>query len=290
MPAKDLNALRREAAEELEQIICQKYKRKLPEIKVPKAPKAKNFAPAELCVEVMTKEQLKAALSMGIRRIYLPETLRSYLPEISDPVLVLPPIQSEGTKTNTEGFQKLYIQNIGQLALAKGSAFTTGHRMNITNAETANFLKGQGAERAVLSPELNIKGIQALRAHTDLPLEIFAYGRLPLMLMKQCIIRSAHGCCCDEGDFALRDRKNETFPILPLRCGNVIYNGKPLYMADRMADIKALEIEGIRLNFTLEDYETTCAVIGEYQKALAGEPVTAPQGDFTRGHFYRGMQ
>ncbi len=290
IPAKDLNALRRQTAEKLETLICQGFKRSLPKSVPSPSVLKKSQASMELCVEVKTEEQLRGALDMGIRRIYLPESLKEHLPKIKEPVLMLPPMQSQGTKLDLGDFDKVCIQNIGQLSLAKGKTITAGHRLNVTNAETANFFKKQGAERVLVSPELNMKGIGALRAHTDLDLELFAYGRLPLMLMKNCVIKSAYDCRCDEGGFALLDRKNEVFPILPLHCGNVIYNSKPLYMADRIADIKNLQIEGLRLSFTLENYETCCIIIEEYQKALQGKTVKAPQGDFTRGHFYRGMQ
>ena len=77
---------------------------------------------------------------------------------------------------------------------------------------------------------------------------------------------------------------------MPLHCGNVIYNSKPVYMADRIRDIQNLRADGIRLCFTFEDYEACRRIIGEYQKALNGQTPAPPDGGFTRGHFYRGMQ
>ena len=121
-------------------------------------------------------------------------------------------------------------------------------------------------------------------------LEVIGYGRLPLMLMENCMIKSHKGCSCEQGSFALLDRKNEVFPLLPTRCGNVIYNSKPVYMADRMEEIKKLHVDAIRMSFTLENYERCCIIISEYQASLTGESCQAPDGDFTRGHFYRGMQ
>jgi len=78
--------------------------------------------------------------------------------------------------------------------------------------------------------------------------------------------------------------------VVPTKCGNVIYNAKPIYMADRLREVQELGVDSLRMSFTVEDYDSVCRVVLAYQEALAGKKVPAPAGDFTRGHFYRGMQ
>ncbi len=289
IPISALNALRRQAADELEEKIVTSFRRR----KVVAGNRTVSFSvkekEPELCVEVMTEEQLKAAVSMGIKRIYLPEKLKKFAKEIEEPVLMLGPLSKEGEPAEKLEINDVCVQNIGQLPGMEGHRITAGHRLNITNGETAQMLSRWGVSRTVVSPELNLKAIHALRAHTDMELEVIAYGRLPLMLLENCIIKSNGACGCDSGVFALKDRKNEIFPLVPTRCGNLIYNGKPIYMADRISDIKNLQIDSIRLCFTLENYDKCCIMIREYQAALAGKKVSPPAGDFTRGHFYRGM-
>lgn len=290
IPIKSINALRRQAVDELEKLLAQQYRRSIePSANRGVRYMSEKHKPA-LCVEVMTKEQLHAAVDMGIDRIYLPLHLAEQATAAFQPVLQLAPITSEGQTLFMGDAKRVCIQNLGQLSASSGREITAGHRLNITNAESAEQLLSLGVSRVVVSPELNLKGIYALRRHTDMELEVIGYGRLPLMLLKNCIIKSAGTCGCDSGEFAIQDRKNEIFPLLPLRCGNVVYNSKSIYMADRMEDIKNLQIDGIRLSFTLENYERCCIIIREYQDALAGKTVRAPEGDFTRGHFYRGMQ
>lgn len=289
---KALNALRRSCAEKLESCIAQKFER--PPIQEQSFEPAAVYRAAqepELCAEVRTQEQLQAACDMGIRRIYMPETLFLQEHKAEEPVLLLPPLTKEGQSLSVGGAAEVCIQNLGQLSAAGGLFITGGHRLNITNSRCVEQLSALGVTRFVLSPELNIKGISALRRKTGAFLEVIGYGRLPLMLLENCIIRSTLGSCqCREHTFSLLDRKNEAFPVLPGYCGNVIYNSKPIYMADRLTDIKNLQINGIRLSFTLENYETCCIIIREYQAALAGKSCKAPEGGFTRGHFYRGMQ
>ncbi len=289
VPVGMLNALRRQAASELEETMTAKFRRRPAPAMKPLSACTVRERRTELCVEVMTEEQLKAALDMGIRRIYFPKRLAEFAKNVAEPVLMLDPLTKEGTTVDAEPFAQVCVQNLGQIPAVFGRRITAGHRLNITNGETARILSDWGVERAVISPELNIKAIHSLRAHTDMELEVIAYGRLPLMLLENCIIKSSNACGCDMGTFALKDRKNEVFPLVPTRCGNLIYNGKPIYMADRISDIKKLQIDGIRLCFTLENYDKCCIMIREYQDALAGKKVSPPAGDFTRGHFYRGM-
>ena len=77
---------------------------------------------------------------------------------------------------------------------------------------------------------------------------------------------------------------------MPTKCGNVIYNAKPVYMADRLDEVQEIGVDSLRMCFVDEGYDKVCQTIREYQEALAGKKVQPPNGNFTRGHFYRGMQ
>ncbi|MBR5235982.1 MAG: U32 family peptidase [Clostridia bacterium] len=290
VPVSELNALRRQGVQKLEKTIKEHHQRELP-APVPAAKRA-TARPKELslCVEVRTEEQLRAAIQTGVQRVYMPKELLAYAEGIEEPVVQLLPLTKEGQKVSLVGAKEVCLQNIGQLTDTENCRITAGHRFNITNSETVEWLKSMGVSRAVLSPELHMNDIARLRKQTDMTLEVIAYGRLPLMLMENCIIKSAYGCHCDKGEFALRDRKNEVFPLLPRHCGTEILNSKPIYMADRIDDIKKLGIDSMRLAFTLENYETCCIIIREYQEAMQGKQKKSPASDFTRGHFYRGAE
>jgi len=287
---KDINALRREGAEMLAAALAKAYKRQLPERAPLPAVHYKRENKAALVVSVQTGEQLEAALSLGIKRVYLPASLWAHAALVPEPVLQLPPLTCEGEGQPRQEAERVCIENLGQLSVGANRELTAGHRLNITNSETLHCLAQWGVRRAVLSPELNTKGILAVRQRAGMELEAICYGRLPLMLLANCVIKSAVGCACHAGKFSLRDRKNEIFPILPLHCGNEIYNAKPIYMADRMADLLTLGLDGLHLSFTVEEGALCRNIIRTYQRALAGETIPAPNFDFTRGHFYRGVQ
>ncbi len=287
---KALNSLRRQAAELLEKEITEKFRREpVAACKVPVENVTVN-RPMTLCAEVMTEAQLEAAVDAGIQRIYMPENLAHLAHLVKEPVLQFAPLFKEGKEQTAEGFSEVCVQNLGQLDACDGKTITAGHRLNITNSETVHAFEALGATRCVMSPELNIKGIAAIRRHTEMELEVIGYGRLPLMLLENCIIKSAGACGCDEGRFALLDRKGETFPLLGTKCGNVIYNAKPIYMAERLSELSDIGVDAVRLIFTVEDYDTCKKVIREYQSGLCGTAAEPPVGNFTRGHFYRGMQ
>lgn len=293
LPIKALNGLRRQVAEELEQMIAESHRRKLPEeISIHAETKVQNKT-LELCAEVTTEAQLLATVECGIARVYLPESLWHLAHLAKEPILQFAPLFCEGEHGKSDA-EIVCVQNLGQIASAKGKTMVCGHRLNVTNSQTAAKLVKLGANRVVLSPELNIKGICAISQKTEVPLEVIGYGRLPLMLMANCVIKS-NGLCggestCGKGEFALLDRKGEKFPVQPTKCGNVIYNTKPVYMADRMDEVQAMGVDAVRLCFVDEDYDACKRVIEEYFKGLSGEKVNAPNGNFTRGHFYRGMQ
>ena len=163
--------------------------------------------------------------------------------------------------------------------------------LNVYNSLSLKYFTSRGS--AVVSPELNLHEISDLLQNTDAPAELIVYGRLPLMVMKNCPINASGKCQNGEMKFRLRDRKNEEFPFMCSgkrgECTSVLLNSKPIYMADKLADITKLNINGLRLIFTVENFSQCGKIIDEYRRALAGEKVINTLDDFTRGHFYRGV-
>ena len=63
-------------------------------------------------------------------------------------------------------------------------------------------------------------------------------------------------------------------------------------MADKLSDIVNTGADYIRLYFTVENADECKRIIDLYKKALSGEKAENPFGEneFTRGHFYRGVE
>lgn len=281
-----INGLRREAAEGLERKICDSHHRS--PLKISSEPlKRRNTQEPILCVEVQTEEQYRAAKKMGIREIYVPYALYSHI-EDTEAVCVLPELPREGEKLSLDRAKRVLLQHIGQLETAKGKEILGGHRLNVYNHIAAAQLAEMGFSSLTVSPELNLSELARLSRNSSVPLELMVYGRVPLMLMENCVLKSAYRCGCDKGEYALRDRKNVEFPIKTQNCRNILYNSCPIYMADRLEEIKSLQFDRLRLSFTVENFEMCCIIIEEYQKALSSKAVLPPKTAYTRGHFYRG--
>ncbi len=166
--------------------------------------------------------------------------------------------------------------------------------LNVYNSLTVDYLAKDGV--VTLSPELNLREIDELLRYTNAKTEVIAYGRLPLMIMKNCPVNAQGKCQGGKQVYSLRDRKKRVMPLIcdgeKGRCRAVLLNSVPIYMADKAEDIKRLKINCVRLLFTVENFSQCVKIIYEYKRAFAdGERVDAPaENTFTRGHFYRGVE
>ena len=102
------------------------------------------------------------------------------------------------------------------------------------------------------------------------------------MLTRNCPVKNGKSCReCGAKSF-LRDRKGIEFPV---RCTNgfsELFNSRPIYMADRMSEVKNADF--VLLEFTTEDKEQISSVLKAYQNG------SSPDIEFTRGLLYRGVE
>ena len=112
------------------------------------------------------------------------------------------------------------------------------------------------------------------------------YGRLPLMLTENCIMKNrGKGCRCQEEPQTLRDRKGEDFPVEQAwGCRNEIFNAKTLWLADKKADFQRVGAAYARLSFLRESAKECAAIFRAYLEGAE------PPEDFTRGLYYRGVE
>ena len=287
LPIKEINKVRRDAAEKLARLLCEREKgRKIPVSVKKKAERRKDDI--ILTAEVLTEEQGKAAIEGGTEVIYAPcgiaEKLRGRGTEIIEKA---PPIfAAEKIKGDT-----VLVSSSADIDFYGDKRLYGDFRLNVFNSITAERYKN--LECVTLSPELNIGEIRALLENTEAVTEIIGYGRLPLMVMKNCPLKAAGKCQDGNMRYRLRDRMREEFPIV---CGNgcnaVLLNSKPIFMADKLEEIKNLKINRIRMIFTVEKFLQCGKIIDVYKRALSGEKISAPEdgNSFTRGHFFRGVK
>jgi putative protease len=116
--------------------------------------------------------------------------------------------------------------------------------------------------------------------------EMIIYGRLPVMVSDQCIIRQSSGKCNCQVPGQLADRTGSVFPVVKeYGCRNVIYNAHKLFMADKRDELISSGLWGLRLLFTTESARE-CT---EVAKAYLGLTDYRPNM-ITRGLYYRGVE
>lgn len=115
----------------------------------------------------------------------------------------------------------------------------------------------------------------------ELPFEMMVYGHLPMMVSANCIQRTS--VRCDHGNriLQLRDRMGKDMPVrcYCTYCYNQIFNAEPLVLYDLPDEVRALQPQCLRYDFSVEP----AAVV---RQALEG----AVPRSMTRGHFRHGIE
>ena len=102
------------------------------------------------------------------------------------------------------------------------------------------------------------------------------------MLTRNCPVKNGRDCEDCKGMGYLTDRMNKKFPVVcSFGCSEVL-NSQPIYMADRLGEIK--NVDFLTLYFTREKKEIVEAITDAYRKGKA------VKGDYTRGLYYRGAE
>ena len=289
LPISEINAVRRQAAEELKCVIVKSFKRNSNPLKASDFPHiiASKKAP-QLTVQVQTRQQLDVALKHDFARIYVPISLYQTLNVHEDRVVLkCPDLVCE----NVPESEHVLAGNIGYLSLYSASKIYGDFRLGVFNRDTVSFYEKLQMASVTLSIELNTKEMREIVSATAMPLECITYGKLPLMMMRNCPFRAVMGKC-NCGDMYLKDRRGEK---LIKTCENrkacTLYNAKPLYLADKFEDFVTEGISYVRLSFTDEDAGLCEAVISQYEKAIISDPThnLFGENEFTRGHFNKGV-
>lgn len=168
-----------------------------------------------------------------------------------------------------------------------------GWGMNIANGDSLEMLCAMGFEDACLSFEMKAGQVRYAAKNSPVPVGIYAYGRLPLMVVRNCPVKAARSSGCkgcksgsgsngsNGGGGKLTDRDGRAFPV---HCGGEyvrILNCDILQVCDKLEDF-----EGV--SFGLLDF--TGMDISGALKALDGcISREKPRGKFTRGLYYRGI-
>lgn len=179
-------------------------------------------------------------------------------------------------KLKNSGAEHLLCHTLDSAAVGKKMGFILhgSFTMNMFNSMSAEYLRSIGFADCIASVESTISQIGGLR--TELPIGVVVYGRIPLMLTRNCPIKNEVGCRKCGG--VLMDRTGRKLPVACSGEYVEILNADLLYMGDRMNEIKFADFVCILLN---EERG------GQIAEALN---LKKPWGNITRGLYYRGVQ
>lgn len=304
VPASAINAMRREL---LNRLTALRGRMEPRSVRAPKAvPNYKGSTKLPgLTIQVTTREQLTPTLvNTETAMLYVPihlltedAALCQVLGKRGRVAAVLPRIVHDGElaklrqqmeQVRSFGIKDALVGNYGLVIPAReaGLRLHGDFGLNIFNSAAMNNLQRMDFASACLSFELTLPQIRDISK--AVPTEIFAYGRLPLMITEHCLIQGRTGeCTCGNALTKLTDRTGADFPIIRdgNSCRSVLLNGKKLSWLDRQNDLARLGLWAIRLYFTTENSREVDRVIGEYVSPAPFEP-----GFCTRGLYLRGLE
>ncbi|MDE7278351.1 MAG: U32 family peptidase [Oscillospiraceae bacterium] len=292
--AAAVNALRREAVRKMDEarILNAKPVQRYIETDLTVAAKFSGTAensccPPKIRVRIYRENQLAAAIASGADEIVLPLEMCGKVGESDGRFIAALPrfCANEAAlcvklkDLRGKGFERLLCTNIAHIKIGRelGFKLSGGFGLNIANPWAALAAREAGLSDITASFECRTDQLKALRG--VLPTAVIVYGRLPLMLTRNCPAKGAMNCKSCTGN--LSDRTGRTFPII---CGNgssEIFNCVPLMMTDKAEDIPAdiYEIDLTMENPDMIKYTADC--LKQKKKAL--------EKDYTRGLYYRGV-
>ncbi len=184
------------------------------------------------------------------------------------------------------GVKAAVIHNVGALPLCReaGLAVIGGYGLHTTNEQTLQVHARDGLCAATLSFDPAVRQPH-LGENAPLPVGRLVYGRLPLMLLRNCPAAARRGCRDCRQDRVLIDRKGMAFPLMCENgCADVL-NAVPLFLADRPEEWRRDAF--VTLYMTTESVEEVARITALYRDAVNGKTIPAAQTLFPNG-FTRG--
>ena len=304
LSASAINGLRRDVLNQLTALRARRdvpalgRPERIPNYRTPQEPPVYN-------IQVTTKEQITGRLlKMQPNLLYVPLHLltedAAFTRDLVGKVRVcpvLPRVVHDGELARLKehlrslralGIREALVGNLGLLLPVRecGMHPRGDFGLNIYNSAALQSVREMELRSQCLSFEMTLPQIRD--AKKGLPCEILAYGRLPLMITENCLIRGRTGqCTCHLGSAKLVDKTGSEFPVIRdgNTCRSVLLNGKKLYWLDRQEDLARLGLWAVRLYFTTENPQEVDRVLSACRSGEAMDP-----GACTRGLYLRGLQ
>lgn len=292
LSASEINSLRRKALAMLEEKIAQRSE--IPFYPQEISIRRRRSQNRGYVIRVRSISQIPSDLSY-VRRVILPmgvgeETVKYLKDKKIQPAVEVPAaifggddaVYNSLVKARKNGISLAAVCSLDGAAIAKkaGMKLCALPGTNIFNTFSLDEFAHLGFTDAILSTELKIAQCASLGG--KLPRGVFAYGRLPLMQTRNCPVKNGTTCdkCRKHG--SLTDRMGVTFPVECTPFASTLLNSVPIVESDKREQFEFADFS--LLWFTTETKDECEKVLESYRRG------DAPQGEFTRGLLYRGVE
>lgn len=150
---------------------------------------------------------------------------------------------------------------------------------NTTSALAAHFWQSQGVKRLNLARELSLSEIAAVRAATELELEVFVHGAMCMAYSGRCLLSAAlsgrnanRGACSHpcRWQYVLQEesRPGEALPIEEDARGTYIFNSRDLCLIDHLPELIRAGVDSLKIEGRMKSLYYVAAVTRVYRAAL----------------------
>ena len=302
LSAAAINAMRRDA---LNQLTALRARHELPRLGKAATLRERYGTPGKpaLTVQITSREQITGRLlNMDTAMLYVPMhiLLDDYglckrLVQRGNVAAVLPRIVHDGEMDallenlrllRGQGVKEALVSNIGHLIPVREADMQArgDFGLNLYNSRALLAARDMELASVTLSFEMTLPQIRYVSK--SLPCEMLIYGRMPLMVTENCLIRGRTGqCTCHLGTVRLTDKTGADFPVIKdgASCRSVLLNGKKLSLLDRQNDLQKLGLWATRLYFTTENAREVDRVLADYRNPPAFDPAGCTRGLYLRG-------
>ena len=306
LPVSALNALRREALEQLGERRGMLHHYQIQQLAQPVDvfPKHLDYRYPALRARFHTMEGLTQDMVDSLEMAILPlesvfnsfhnpllkeENLDKIAVEIPRMIFHNPPqIAQMLEQVYRFGIRKAVVHNIGAVYMAGKIGFFLigGWGLNVANTLALEKYRELGLSETELSFELSVGRIRQLG--DKLPYGVVSYGHLPLMITRNCPVKNAMGCAkCGKKFRTVTDRKGVDFFVDCQNGCSQLFNGVPLYLADRMEEFQGIRFQ--TLYFTRETPQQIRRIIEAYRHRYGRGEAGFSEKEFTRGLYYRNV-
>ncbi len=314
IPVSELNELRRNAVTMLERERTQKWKRRCKKPEIGSRKRNKLIKPL-LAVNTSTIEGFEAAVDGGADVVYIGgeefendesqintdesrfvvgddyDSAIEYGHKKGADVLIYTPrivkeIKSLKTDLGADGF---LVSNLGVLyhlhSLHNAMPIIIDYPLNVFNKLSMDYFLNYGT-RVTLCPELTLEEIRKLAPYGAA--ECIVHGNFPLMVSEHNLV----GCLFpeDRKDVLLKDEKRFAFPVRTDSQGRTyVMNSRELCMLEYVPEILEAGVGCLRIEAGMYDSKMTGKITKAYRGAIDKNIGKSCSGEYTTGHYFRGV-